>query len=177
MQPPADACTPPPYLAHARTEEGAAALPLPLYLLGQDVSGRWTFALDISGARDAFLAFLRDSCELEVAMKDVRVLLPGLSLDACAIAGQAVALSQWHQTHLFCPRCGAPTLPFEAGTRRRCTGPGHHKVGLLEGLVGGWQWPGHVGGRHLLEQPPLELCCPLRLSCARSLALPRLLTP
>lgn len=73
------------------------AVSLPLYLLGQDVSGRWTFALDISSARDLFLAFLRDSCELEVSMKDVRVLLPGLSLDACAIAGQAVALSQWHQ--------------------------------------------------------------------------------
>lgn len=73
------------------------AVSLPLYLLGQDVSGRWTFALDISSARDLFLSFLRDSCELEVSMKDVRVLLPGLSLDACAIAGQAVALSQWHQ--------------------------------------------------------------------------------
>lgn len=110
------------------TEEGAEPLSLPLYLLGQDVSGRWTFALDISAARDAFLVFLRDGCALDVAMKDVRVLLPGLSLDACAIAGQAVALSQWHQTHQFCPRCGTPTVPYEAGTRRRCTGPGRHKA-------------------------------------------------
>ncbi|KIZ06626.1 hypothetical protein MNEG_1328 [Monoraphidium neglectum] len=99
-------------------DDGMQAVSLPLYLLGQDVSGRWTFALDISAARDLFLGFLRDSCELEVAMKDVRVLLPGLSLDACAIAGQAVALSQWHQ----------PTVPFEAGTRRRCSGPGAHKL-------------------------------------------------
>lgn len=109
-------------------DDGMQAVSLPLYLLGQDVSGRWTFALDISSAKELFLTFLRESCELEVAMKDVRVLLPGLSLDACAIAGQAVALSQWHQTHGFCPRCGQPTVPFEAGTRRRCTGPGAHKL-------------------------------------------------
>jgi hypothetical protein len=88
---------PPPTSTPNPLEEGAAPLTLPLYLLGQDVSSRWTFALDISAAREMFLAFLRDSCELEVAMKDVRVLLPGLSMDACAIAGQAVALSQWHQ--------------------------------------------------------------------------------
>jgi hypothetical protein len=30
------------------------------------------------------------------------------------------------QTHLFCPRCGARTIPTESGSRRRClgTGPG-----------------------------------------------------
>jgi NAD+ diphosphatase len=173
-------------LAHSATlalpspGNGQAPVTLPMYLLGQDVSGRWTFALDVSSARDKFLAFLRDSCELEVAMKDVRLLLPGLSMDAAAIAGQAVALSQWHQvegggrlevgpggapteaaapgillpasappsslqplrpihptprnalcpsqTHGFCHRCGAPTVPVEAGTRRRCTGSGGHKT-------------------------------------------------
>eukprot|EP00877_Chromochloris_zofingiensis_P011887 jgi/Chrzof1/6952/Cz02g05090.t1 len=80
--------------------DGAAAIPFPLYLLGQDQSNRWTFALDISAARDPFLDFLSSSCELEVVMRDLRVLLPGLSLDACAIAGQATALSQWHQVQL-----------------------------------------------------------------------------
>ncbi|GBF95754.1 NADH pyrophosphatase [Raphidocelis subcapitata] len=109
-------------------EDGAPPRALPLYLLGQDACARWTFALDVSAARDAFLAFLRHACELEVAMKDVRLLLPGLSLDAAAIAGQAVALSQWHQTHGFCQRCGAATLPVEAGTRRRCVGPSPHKL-------------------------------------------------
>jgi hypothetical protein len=41
--------------------------------------------------------FLRTGCDLEVSLKDLRLLLPTLSLDAAAIAGQAVALSQWHQ--------------------------------------------------------------------------------
>lgn len=37
---------------------------LPLYLLGQDASERWTFALDISDAKDTFVEFLRNSCGL-----------------------------------------------------------------------------------------------------------------
>jgi hypothetical protein len=41
--------------------------------------------------------FLRSGCDLEVSLKDLRILLPTLSADAAAIAGQAVALSQWHQ--------------------------------------------------------------------------------
>jgi NAD+ diphosphatase len=32
----------------------------------------------------------------------------------------ALALSHWHATHRFCPRCGAPTEPVEAGWVRRC---------------------------------------------------------
>jgi NAD+ diphosphatase len=32
----------------------------------------------------------------------------------------ALALAHWHATHRFCPRCGAPTEPVEAGWVRRC---------------------------------------------------------
>jgi NAD+ diphosphatase len=32
----------------------------------------------------------------------------------------ALALAHWHSTHRFCPRCGAPTEPVEAGWVRRC---------------------------------------------------------
>jgi NAD+ diphosphatase len=32
----------------------------------------------------------------------------------------ALALAHWHETHRFCPRCGAPTEPVEAGWVRRC---------------------------------------------------------
>ena len=32
----------------------------------------------------------------------------------------ALALAHWHSTHGFCPRCGAPTEPVEAGWVRRC---------------------------------------------------------
>jgi len=32
----------------------------------------------------------------------------------------ALALAHWHGTHRFCPRCGAPTVPRQAGWVRRC---------------------------------------------------------
>lgn len=32
----------------------------------------------------------------------------------------ALALANWHATHRFCPRCGAPTEPAQAGWVRRC---------------------------------------------------------
>lgn len=43
--------------------------------------------------------FLRDTCSLGggVVLSDLRTALPQLSRDAAAIAGQATALSQWHQ--------------------------------------------------------------------------------
>lgn len=36
----------------------------------------------------------------------------------------AVAVGNWHSTHRHCPRCGAPTVPAEAGHVRRCTRDG-----------------------------------------------------
>ena len=32
----------------------------------------------------------------------------------------ALALANWHATHRYCPRCGAPTEPTQAGWVRRC---------------------------------------------------------
>jgi len=32
----------------------------------------------------------------------------------------ALALANWHATHRFCPRCGAPTHPRQGGWVRRC---------------------------------------------------------
>ena len=34
------------------------------------------------------------------------------------------ALANWHAAHQFCPRCGAPTEPEQAGWIRRCTRDG-----------------------------------------------------
>ncbi|WP_369793573.1 NAD(+) diphosphatase [Terrabacter sp. Root181] len=36
----------------------------------------------------------------------------------------ALALANWHSTHRFCPRCGAPTEPRQAGWVRRCAREG-----------------------------------------------------
>jgi len=34
--------------------------------------------------------------------------------------GEGKALLNWHERHRFCPNCGAPTQPVEAGWRRDC---------------------------------------------------------
>ena len=39
-----------------------------------------------------------------------------------AIWGAARSLNEWHNRHLFCGLCGAPTASFRGGWGRRCTG-------------------------------------------------------
>ncbi|MBB2955539.1 NAD+ diphosphatase [Bifidobacterium commune] len=39
-------------------------------------------------------------------------------------ATTAVALSMWHAAQLYCPRCGSPVLPANAGWAQRCTNEG-----------------------------------------------------
>lgn len=41
-------------------------------------------------------------------------------LDA-GLAAAALSLANWHATHRFCPRCGAPTTVALAGWERHCT--------------------------------------------------------
>ncbi len=41
---------------------------LPLYLLGQDRTERWTFALDVSDCRAPFVDFVREACGLGAAV-------------------------------------------------------------------------------------------------------------
>ncbi len=61
----------------------------------------------------AFLGYLRTVCGLpDVLVADLRAIMPTLTREACAIAGQAAALSQWHQVrttplsdHLRGPTC------------------------------------------------------------------------
>jgi NAD+ diphosphatase len=47
-----------------------------------------------------------------------------LAADQAAIYGTALSLIGWHNTHRFCPRCGAPTVLFRAGWGRKCTADG-----------------------------------------------------
>ena len=50
------------------------------------------------------------------------------------------AIAQWHKTHIFCSRCGSPTVPRDGGHMRQCTNPDcntqHVEPGeTLEGAV------------------------------------------
>ncbi|MBM7831277.1 NAD+ diphosphatase [Agromyces cerinus] len=38
-----------------------------------------------------------------------------------ALLVEAVAIANWHESHGRCPRCGAETVPVQAGWARRCT--------------------------------------------------------
>lgn len=52
--------------------------------------------------------------------RDLRAVGIHLSdLDAGLLV-EAIALARWHQVHPRCPRCGAPTIPVDAGWSRRC---------------------------------------------------------
>jgi NAD+ diphosphatase len=41
-----------------------------------------------------------------------------------ALFTTTLALANWHAAHGYCPRCGAPTEPVQAGWLRRCTREG-----------------------------------------------------
>lgn len=99
----------------------------------QDVTGRWVFALDVSGQyKSRFLHYLRTVCGLDVEMSDLRGIMSTLSRDACAIAGHAAALSQWHQvshedtqthrhtyTHIHTQRTSRETHAMPVRSNRR----------------------------------------------------------
>jgi NAD+ diphosphatase len=58
-----------------------------------------------------------------LALQDLRgALAAPQDAATLALAGHAVALSQWHAANAFCARCGAPTAPAAGGARRRCAG-------------------------------------------------------
>jgi NADH pyrophosphatase zinc ribbon domain len=64
----------------------------------------------------------------QITMREVRSLLPLLDAPELAVAGQAVALCQWHEGHRFCGRCGGATVPTEAGAKRECTRDPRHRL-------------------------------------------------
>ena len=52
-----------------------------------------------------------------LGLREVGARLP--ALDAGLVV-HAVSLANWHATHTHCPRCGAVTVPENAGHTRRC---------------------------------------------------------
>ena len=49
----------------------------------------------------------------------------GLSARDAGLYAEALALANWHETHLYCPRCGQATVVEEAGWVRKCMLDGH----------------------------------------------------
>lgn len=49
----------------------------------------------------------------------------GLSARDAGLYAEALALTNWHETHLYCPRCGEATEVIQAGWVRDCPQDGH----------------------------------------------------
>ena len=83
---------------------------VPLYLLGRDAAGGWKLAADVSAVPQSRLA------ELQLGFRELRGLMPLLERGELAIAGHAVALSQWHQVceYTLAARLQALVAPWMA---------------------------------------------------------------
>ncbi|MCY3669723.1 MAG: NAD(+) diphosphatase [Alphaproteobacteria bacterium] len=58
----------------------------------------------------------------EGAFEDLRQIGPVIPADEGAILAHARGMMTWHQRHLFCGVCGAPTEVSHGGYQRNCTG-------------------------------------------------------
>jgi len=54
---------------------------------------------------------------------DLRAVGPRMEANEGALAAYARGILHWHRRHLFCGRCGSPTLSTWAGHKRKCTNP------------------------------------------------------
>jgi NAD+ diphosphatase len=99
-------------LAEARRFEGAAET---VFLGLMDDAPRFAVALD--AATIAALQTRENFTVIDLRSVAVRGLLEADHLPPLA---EGKALLNWHARHRFCPNCGAPTQPVEAGWRRDC---------------------------------------------------------
>jgi len=93
--------------------EPAAAPSGERYLLGVDAGGTAFFAVDIGSEPQP----LPGSDVVAAGLREVGTLLSDRDAGLLVLA---VGLSNWHATHVRCPRCGAPTVVEQAGFVRRC---------------------------------------------------------
>lgn len=57
----------------------------------------------------------------ELRWAGLRALSPALTDEDNAFAVEALAVANWHDSHRFCPRCGAPAETIKSGWVLRCT--------------------------------------------------------
>jgi NAD+ diphosphatase len=73
------------------------------------------------GDGTAYVGVVGDRADEAPGLRTLRQVGADLDdLDGHLVA-TGLALANWHAAHGFCPRCGAPTVPVQAGWLRRCT--------------------------------------------------------
>ncbi|MGH1421270.1 MAG: NAD(+) diphosphatase [Hyphomonas sp.] len=85
--------------------------------MGEDKNGSPIFALDMPES------FSLDGSMIEGlgAFEDMRAASTWLSLLESNLASTARSMLMWHDTHMFCSRCGDASVMAEAGWKRQCS--------------------------------------------------------
>jgi NAD+ diphosphatase len=97
-----------------------------VFLSSADAPEGTRFLLGVDSGGVAYFGVSGDlAAATEDPARDIKALQlrqVGADLDArdAGLLTHAVALANWHDTHMHCPRCGAPTVPHPAGHLTTC---------------------------------------------------------
>ena len=90
-----------------------------LLLFARDLSG-WAPEGDVEEAAFLDLAEHRHPDMPEAGFVDLKRVMTWLTAEEGELAATARGVFEWHKTHRFCARCGAPSQMVHAGWQRRC---------------------------------------------------------
>ena len=76
-----------------------------------------------------------ESFETQENYQTLRTLGDFLSQLEMGLAIHSQAIANWHHTHQFCARCGAPTLSANGGSLRKCSSDGSEHYPRTDGAV------------------------------------------
>ncbi len=100
-------------------------------VLGEDGRLAWTSLAEAGGSGELIFLGLEGEAPLFAPLVRAQLgqrawsvfrTLGLMSPEETAIWGAARSLIEWHNRHLYCGHCGAPTANFRGGWGRRCTG-------------------------------------------------------
>jgi len=88
----------------------------------------------------AYFAWCSDASDFEAFetlenYQTLRTLGDSLSQLEMGLAIHSQAIANWHHTHQFCARCGAPTLSANGGSLRKCSSDGSEHYPRTDGAV------------------------------------------
>lgn len=104
-------------VSHLGSVVEVAAESRTVVLLGTDVAGTTYFGHVLPGEIDSMGDEVTDDVRRWVGLREIGTVIS--DRDAALVA-TTLALANWHEGHLHCPRCGGPTRAINAGWARQC---------------------------------------------------------
>lgn len=106
---------------HVPTRDGVG---LRWITMDEAPEGEWIFL----GTRgdDRYAAVMVDRVPAELEPASLRMIGPTIAPEEASLAVHAIGIAQWHRTHTFCAKCGAPSMVASAGHTRVCSQCGAH---------------------------------------------------